>query len=53
MGREEEKKIIKEECDNILKLIEDAKNNKFYESSEYQKLFTKIMNKPEVFVKES
>ena len=51
MGREEEKKII-HECDNVLKLIEDAKSGKFESFEEYHRLFVKIMNKPEVFVKE-
>lgn len=31
MTREEEKKIIKEECEGILKLIESAKSGKFYD----------------------
>lgn len=53
MTREEEKKIIKEECDGILKLIENAKTGKFYDLDEYQKLYEKIMNKPEVYVKET
>eukprot|EP00178_Gracilaria_changii_P017825 TRINITY_DN5082_c0_g1_i1.p1 TRINITY_DN5082_c0_g1~~TRINITY_DN5082_c0_g1_i1.p1 ORF type:complete len:115 (+),score=28.46 TRINITY_DN5082_c0_g1_i1:1352-1696(+) len=51
MGREEEKKII-QECDNVLKLIDDAKNGKFEGFEEYHRLYVKIMNKPEVFVKE-
>ena len=51
MGREEEKKII-HECENVLKLIEDAKSGKFESFEEYHRLFVKIMNKPEVFVKE-
>ena len=50
MGREEEKKIILE-CDNVLKLIEDAKNGKIESESEYQKIYNKIMNKNEVYVK--
>jgi hypothetical protein len=45
MAREEEKKIIVD-CDNILKLIEDAKNGKIETIGEYQRLFLKIMNKP-------
>ena len=40
------------DCDNVLKLIEDAKNGKVESTEDYQKLFFKIMNKPEVFVKE-
>lgn len=50
MGREEEKKIILE-CDNVLKLIEDAKNGKIESEGEYQKIYNKIMNKNEVYVK--
>lgn len=50
MGREEEKKIILE-CDSVLKLIEDAKNGKIESESEYQKIYNKIMNKNEVYVK--
>ena len=52
MGREEEKKIIME-CENVLKLIEDAKAGKFYEVDDYHKLYSKIMNRAEVAVKES
>jgi len=44
MTREEEKKIIME-CDNTLKLIEDAKNGKIDASDEYQRLYVKVMNK--------
>ncbi len=51
MAREEEKKIITE-CDNVLKLIEDAKNGKVDSTDDYHRLFLKIMNKPEVYVKE-
>ena len=51
MTREEEKKII-QECENVLKLIEDAKNGKFDSFDEYHRLFVKIMNKPEVYVRE-
>jgi len=52
MGREEEKKII-QECENVLRLIEDAKLGKFEAFDEYHRLYLKIMNKPEVYVKES
>lgn len=52
MTREEEKKII-QECDNILRLIEDAKSGKIESFEEYHRLFVKIMNKSEVFVKEA
>lgn len=52
MAREEEKKIIVD-CDNVLKLIEDAKNGKVDSTDDYHKLFAKIMNKPEVYVKEA
>jgi len=52
MTREEEKKIIVD-CENVLKLIEDAKNGKIESVDDYHKLYVKIMNKPEVFVKES
>lgn len=52
MGREEEKKII-QECENVLRLIEDAKSGKFESFDEYHRLYLKIMNKPEVYVKES
>ena len=52
MTREEEKKII-QECDNILRLIEDAKSGKIESFEEYHRLYVKIMNKPEVFVKEA
>lgn len=41
------------ECDNVLKLIEDAKNGKVDSTDDYYKLFLKIMNKPEVYVKEA
>jgi hypothetical protein len=52
MTREEEKKIV-QECDNVLRLIEDAKAGKIEGFEDYHRLFVKIMNKPEVFVKES
>ena len=52
MSREEEKKIILE-CENILKLIEDAKAGKFEGFEDYHRLYLKIMNKSEVFVKEA
>lgn len=45
MSREEEKKII-QECDNVLKLIDDAKSGKFEGFEEYHRLYVKIMNKP-------
>ena len=51
MTREEEKKII-QECENVLRLIEDAKGGKFDGFDEYHRLFVKIMNKPEVYVRE-
>lgn len=51
MTREEEKKIIMD-CDNVLKLIEEAKSCKIEPAEEYRKLYVKIMNKPEVYVKE-
>ena len=50
MTRDDEKKII-QDCDNILRLIEDAKSGKIESFEEYHNLFVKIMNKPEVFVK--
>jgi hypothetical protein len=50
MAREEEKKIIVD-CDNVLKLIEDAKSGKIEAAEEYLKLYIKIMNKTEVYVK--
>ena len=52
MSREEEKKII-QDCDNVLKLIDDAKGGKFEGFEHYHKLYLKIMNKPEVYVKEA
>lgn len=52
MAREEEKKIIID-CDNVLKLIEEAKNGKIDTVEEYLRLYLKIMNKPEVYVKEA
>lgn len=52
MTREDEKKIVLD-CDNALKLIEDAKNGKIESYEEYHRLFVKIMNKGEVYVKES
>ncbi len=36
----------------MLKLIEDAKSGKIDSVDEYHRLYVKIMNKPEVFVKE-
>jgi sulfur relay (sulfurtransferase) DsrF/TusC family protein len=51
MAREEEKKIIVD-CDNVLKLIEDAKSGKIESADDYIKLYVKIMNKSEVYVKE-
>jgi hypothetical protein len=36
----------------VLKLIEDAKSGKIDSADEYHRLYVKIMNKPEVFVKE-
>jgi hypothetical protein len=36
----------------VLKLIEDAKSGKIDSVDEYHRLYVKIMNKPEVFVKE-
>ena len=41
------------DCDNALKLIEDAKNGKIESYEEYHRLFLKIMNKNEVYVKDS
>ena len=52
MARDEEKKIITE-CDNILKMIEGVKSGKFEAAEDYHKLYLKIMNKPEVYVKEA
>jgi hypothetical protein len=34
-------------------MIEDAKNGKIIDAEDYNKLFIKIMNKPEVFVREN
>lgn len=51
MGREEEKKIILD-LDPALKLIQDAKNGKIANSDEYHKLYVRIMNLKDVFVKE-
>ena len=45
MGREDEKRIILD-CDNALKLIEDAKSGRIETYEDYHKLFVKIMNKP-------
>lgn len=36
----------------MLKLIEDGKSGKIDSVDEYHRLYVKIMNKPEVFVKE-
>jgi hypothetical protein len=36
----------------LLKLIEDSKNGKVEALDDYQRLYVKIMNRPEVFVKE-
>ena len=52
MTREEEKKIILD-CDNVLKLIEGAKEGKIEAVEEYHRLYVKVMNKPEVWVKEA
>lgn len=41
------------ECDNALKLIEDAKNGKIESFDDYHKLYLKIMNKSEVYIKEA
>lgn len=51
MTREDEKKIILD-CDNALKLIEDAKNGKIESYDDYHKLYMKIMNRGEVYVRE-
>lgn len=40
------------ELDNLLKLIEDAKSGKVDYLEDYHRMFVKVMNKPEVFVKE-
>ena len=52
MTREDQKKIVLD-CDNALKLIEDAKNGKIESYEEYHRLFVKIMNKGEVYVKDN
>jgi hypothetical protein len=39
------------DCDNVLKMIEDAKAGKFCSFDEYHRLFLKTMNKPEVYVR--
>ena len=40
-------------CDNILKMIEGVKSGKFEAAEDYHKLYLKIMNKPEVYIKEA
>jgi hypothetical protein len=51
MAREEEKKIIVD-CDNLIKLIDEAKNGKVDYMEDYHRLYVKVMNRAEVFVKE-